>query len=640
MVSSVAAAVALALVLLGLAAAAGDSDDGPPVIRRICGRTKSPDAATYDANFVAAMENVSRSIARAGFGFAAAGEAPYKVYAFGQCFGEVNSVDCQLCYSQARVKLPSCLPAAAGRVFLESCFLRYDSRNFSGEATDAFDAIACGGSNASNGERLGRVAGKVVGELRIDEGEYWARAEEEAKGMRVYGAAECWRGIEGRGCEECLNNARKGVLGCVPATDGRAMNAGCYLRYSTTKFYGSGSDGGSHVIRQRLAIALGSIFGSALVIVVAVLIREKRKNRRSGVSSSRSFPDDDASTAIIKAITESHLSFKYEDLQTATGDFHPSNKLGQGGFGSVYKGILRDGREVAVKRLFFNTRQWVDHFFNEVNLISSVQHKNLAKLLGCSVEGPESLLVYEFLRNMSLDHFLFDPLKKKALDWGKRFDIIMGTAEGLAYLHEASEVRIIHRDIKASNILLDEKFRPKIADFGLARHFAEGQSHISTGIAGTLGYMAPEYVINGQLTEKADVYSYGVLVLEIVTGRKNSNPLSAEDHSLTALIWRHYNSETLLEITDPDVKAQCSTEEALRVIHVGLLCTQATPSLRPPMWRVVEMLTGLGRDLPVPTQPPFLNVKGAEGGYASGVSNPSSIPVSVNGMSISVLQGR
>lgn len=178
--------------------------------------------------------------------------------------------------------------------------------------------------------------------------------------------------------------------------------------------------------------------------------------------------------------------------------------------------------------------------------------------------------------------------------------------------------------------------------------------------------MAPEYVINGQLTEKADVYSYGVLVLEIVTGRKNSNPLSAEDHSLTALvmifvqsyscptkslfsnavalwfyqIWRHYNSESLPEIADPDIKAQCSTEEVLRVFHVGLLCSQATPSLRPPMWRVVEMLTGTGRDLPVPTQPPFMNVKGAEAGCASGASNPSTIPISVNEMSISVLQGR
>jgi serine/threonine protein kinase len=195
----------------------------------------------------------------------------------------------------------------------------------------------------------------------------------------------------------------------------------------------------------------------------------------------------------------------------------------------------------------------VDHFFNEVNLISQVDHKNLVKLLGCSITGPESLLVYEYIANQSLHDYLFGlflsilnlllqlpcldgsfidlflllcfgSVRKdvQPLNWAKRFKIILGTAEGMAYLHEESNLRIIHRDIKLSNILLEDDFTPRIADFGLARLFPEDKTHISTAIAGTLGYMAPEYVVRGKLTEKADVYSFGVLMIEVITGKRNN----------------------------------------------------------------------------------------------------------------------
>lgn len=150
----------------------------------------------------------------------------------------------------------------------------------------------------------------------------------------------------------------------------------------------------------------------------------------------------------------------------------------------MYKGTLSNGKTVAVKRLFFSTRQWVDEFFNEINLISGVEHKNLVKLLGCSIEGPESLLVYEFVPNRSLEECIRN--KAKILNWKERFNIIVGTGEGIAFLHGGCTIRIIHRDIKSSNILLDENFNPKIADFGLARCFAADKTHLSTGIAGTL----------------------------------------------------------------------------------------------------------------------------------------------------------
>jgi len=242
--------------------------------------------------------------------------------------------------------------------------------------------------------------------------------------------------------------------------------------------------------------------------------------------------------------------------------------------------------------------------------ILSVVFRNLVKLLGCSVENSERLLVYEYLHNSSLDKILFDATKRHLLDWKKRYEIIVGIARGLAYLHEESEIRIIHRDIKASNILLDDKHRPKIADFGLARLFEDDRSHVSTRVAGTLGYMAPEYALRGQLTEKADVFSFGVLLLETISGRKNQS--STEDMEfLIEGTWRLYKSERALEVMDPTLKGSYSWEEGIRVIKIGLLCTQAVSSLRPSMSRVVWMLTSDRENLPSPTKPAFIDLDSA-----------------------------
>lgn len=330
------------------------------------------------------------------------------------------------------------------------------------------------------------------------------------------------------------------------------------------------------------------------------------------------------------------MNFKYSTLDRATGSFHESNKLGQGGFGTVYKvflskplshhlayqshsynlllqGVLADGREIAIKRLYYNNRHRAADFYNEVNIISSVEHKNLVRLLGCSCSGPESLLVYEFLPNKSLDGFIFDKNKGRELNWEKRYEIITGTAEGLVYLHENSKVRIIHRDIKVSNILLDAKLRAKIADFGLARSFQEDKSHISTAIAGTLGYMAPEYLAHGQLTEKVDVYSFGVLLLEIVTGRQNNRSKESEyTDSLILVAWEHFQTGTAEQLFDPNIELHEAhngnvKNEILRVIHIGLLCIQEIPSLRPTMSKVLQMLTKKEELLVAPSNPPFLD---------------------------------
>jgi len=258
------------------------------------------------------------------------------------------------------------------------------------------------------------------------------------------------------------------------------------------------------------------------------------------------------------------------------------------------------------------SRQGDAEFLNEVNLISLVQHRNLVTLLGCSIQSTERLLVYEYLQNNSLDKILFDATEHHLLDWKERYQIIVGTARGLTYLHEESEIRIIHRDIKASNILLDGKYRPKIADFGLARFFAEDQSHVSTNVAGTLGYMAPEYALHGQLTEKVDVFGFGVLVLEVISGRKCQS-LVHDTEFLIQGTWRLYKADRALEVIDPTLKGSYSWEEGIRAIKIGLLCTQAAAALRPSMSQVVSMLTNEPQNLPSPTKPAFIDLDSVVG---------------------------
>uniref|UniRef100_A0A161ZND4 Protein kinase domain-containing protein n=1 Tax=Daucus carota subsp. sativus TaxID=79200 RepID=A0A161ZND4_DAUCS len=271
--------------------------------------------------------------------------------------------------------------------------------------------------------------------------------------------------------------------------------------------------------------------------------------------------------------------------------FTPRNKIGRGGYGTVYKGIL-DGIEVAVKTLSAQSNQGVREFLTEIDIITNVRHTNLVQLIGCCVQGTNRILVYEFLENKSLDTALLgSQVKDTKLDWERRSAICKGTARGLAYLHEEVVPPIVHRDIKASNILLDKDFIPKIGDFGLAKLFPDNISHISTRIAGTTGYLAPEYVLGGQLTKKADVYSFGVLILEIVSGRSSgkANLATGTQKLLIEWAWQLYEEDRLSEMVDPALEG-CPEEELARYIKIAFFCTQATASRRPTMSQVVDML--------------------------------------------------
>ncbi|PIM99671.1 Serine/threonine protein kinase [Handroanthus impetiginosus] len=286
--------------------------------------------------------------------------------------------------------------------------------------------------------------------------------------------------------------------------------------------------------------------------------------------------------------------FTLRQIKAATNNFDPANKIGEGGFGPVYKGLLSDGTIVAVKQLSSKSKQGNREFVNEIGMISALQHPHLVKLYGCCIEGNQLLLIYEYLENNSLARALFGPEEHQLhLEWRTRHKICIGIARGLAYLHEESRLKIVHRDIKATNVLLDKNLVPKISDFGLAKLDEEDNTHISTRIAGTFGYMAPEYAMRGYLTDKADVYSFGVVLLEVISGRSNTS-IGAKANNFYLLDWANSLKEkgALMELVDPRLESNFNQKEVMMAINVALLCTNAIATERPSMSAVVSILEG------------------------------------------------
>ncbi|CAN8273006.1 unnamed protein product [Cochlearia groenlandica] len=576
------------------------------------GRNTSSSDPIYIPTFVEEMQSLSLKLTTRRFATQFKNSTPSSstsnkttsIFALVQCHEDLSLSDCQLCYAIARTRLPRCLPSSSARIFLDGCFLRYEAYEFYDESVSATsDNYSCSDeeNDAVSDPGFGTRVSETAARYAVGNGGFGIARE-----SGVHALAQCWESLGKESCRVCLEKAVREVKRCVSKREGRAMNSGCYLRYSDHKFYNNHHHG-IHNKGVIVAIILAtSAFIMLILLATYVIIvrvsKTKQEERNLGLVS--------------KKFKDSKTKFKYETLEKATGYFSHKKTLGQGGNDTVFLGVLPNGDNVAVKRLVFNTREWVEEFFNEVNLISGIQHKNLVKLLGCSIEGPESLLVYEYVPNKSLDYFLFDESKSKVLNWSQRLNIILGTAEGLSYLHGSgdSPVRIIHRDIKTSNILLDDQLNAKIADFGLARCFGLDKTHLSTGIAGTLGYMAPEYVVRGHLTEKADVYSFGVLVLEIACGTRNNIFVPNIGHLLQR-VWNLYTMNRLVEALDPSLKEDellqaqgIDKVEACKVLCIGLLCAQASPSLRPSMDEVICMLKERDYAIPSPKNPPFLRI--------------------------------
>ncbi|KAK8312334.1 hypothetical protein V6Z12_D01G034700 [Gossypium hirsutum] len=368
--------------------------------------------------------------------------------------------------------------------------------------------------------------------------------------------------------------------------------------------------------KSSKVIVITTVTAGIVAITISALFlwcgmaKQRGTNKRHKQIKHKSYSENVGESLIGVKLQQLPL-FNFEELATVTNNFHPEKKLGQGGFGPVYKGTLDDGKEIAVKRLSKASGQGLEEFMNEVVVMSKLQHRNLVRLFGCCVEAEEKILVYEFMPNKSLDAFLFDPVKQRLLDWRKRFNIIEGISRGLLYLHRDSRLRIIHRDLKASNVLLDQDLNPKISDFGMARIFGGGENQANTKrVVGTYGYMSPEYAMQGQFSEKSDVFSYGVLLLEIVSGRRNTSFYNNKDDlNLLGYAWRLWREGNIWRLVDEvifELESDSNNEKEIwRCIHVGLLCVQEYTKDRPTISTVISMLNSEISDLNTPKQPAF-----------------------------------
>ncbi|KAK2393357.1 G-type lectin S-receptor serine/threonine-protein kinase [Trifolium repens] len=366
-----------------------------------------------------------------------------------------------------------------------------------------------------------------------------------------------------------------------------------------------------HGKRNVTPIIIAAVIVSAIIVATCAYFFWSWASKRSGQTHQENqFASLRGDAKQVKI--EDLPLFEFKNISTATNNFSLANKIGHGGFGSVYKGELPDGLEIAVKRLSRTSGQ-----------------------------GEEKMLVYEYMPNNSLDFYLFDPVKKKILDWQKRLYIIQGISRGLLYLHRDSRLRIIHRDLKLSNILLDGELNPKISDFGMAKIFGSSENEGNTRrIMGTYGYMSPEYAMEGLFSEKSDVFSFGVLLLEIISGRKNTSFYNHDQAlSLLGYAWKLWNEEEIITLIDPEICNPDYVDDILRCIHIGLLCVQEIAKERPTMATVVSMLNSEIVKFPHPSQPAFIQRQTEHKGESS-QSQQSHDSNSRNGITITNLQGR
>ncbi|XLU33352.1 hypothetical protein S245_069418 [Arachis hypogaea] len=445
---------------------------------------------------------------------------------------------------------------------------------------------------------------------------------------------------------------RNGGSGCVMWL-GQLIDMRVYATYGQDLFVrlAAADIGSTSSSKSRRAVLAIGITLSALVLVLGLVaicyLRKKRKQRSIGivhrnhdwltneVVPSRRYLGDERNMDGLEL-----PMFDFDTLMMATNNFSQDNKLGEGGFGSVYRGRLIKGQEIAVKRLSEDSGQGIEEFKNEVKLIVKLQHRNLVRLLGCCIEKDEKILVYEYMKNRSLDSILFDKSKRTLLDWERRYNIIYGMARGLLYLHQDSRFRIIHRDLKTSNILLDNEMNPKISDFGMARIFGKDQMQAKTlRIVGTYGYMSPEYAMDGNFSIKSDVFSFGVMVLEIVTGKKNREFYSENDElNLLGNVWKHWHEGTALSLLDPSIDNLYTEAEVVKCIHIGLLCVQEHAEDRPTMSSVVLMLSSEAPSMPNPKNPGFSTWK--KHLQIDSSSNKQDETWSVNQVTITMLDAR
>ncbi|CAF1920909.1 BnaC02g40010D [Brassica napus] len=617
----------------------------------------------YDTNRRVVHSTLASNVrSRNGFYNVSVGDGPGRIFVLGLCIPGTDPVVCseciQLAFDGLLESCPNQTDSWEWRGDKTLCFVRYSNYSFFNqiqlEPTQAlYNSVRFQGNLTTYSRTWDAFMDFMI--TRVGQSRYVIDKSAQIGSDSIYVLMQCIPGISSEECEACIQASVDMYQSCcnehIGGTVGKPV---CFFRWEGYKYLGAFGDTPSSLPPQLVplppsapdgkTISTGAIVAIVVsvvfsgVLLVSGLVFWKR---RHSYKTLKPQTHDDMTTP-------QSLQFDFTTIQAATDNFSANNKLGEGGFGAVYKGKLADETVIAVKRLSRNSGQGTQEFKNEVVIVAKLQHKNLVRLLGFCVEGDEQILVYEFVPNKSLDYFLFDPTNKSQLDWKRRYNIIGGITRGLLYLHQDSRLTIIHRDIKASNILLDSDMNPKIADFGMARNFRVDQTEDKTGrVVGTFGYMPPEYMTHGQFSTKSDVYSFGVLILEIVCGKKNSSFYQMDDSggNLVTHACRLWNNDSPLELLDPAIRDTCEMVEVTRCIHIGLLCVQENPTARPEMSTIFQMLTNSSIVLPVPRPPGFFlrnrsNLDPLTYGYEPGQSSSKSIPCSVDSASITSVTPR
>ncbi|XP_020413306.1 putative receptor-like protein kinase At4g00960 [Prunus persica] len=583
--------------------------------------------STYQQNLNDLLSSLLSNSNGYGFYNSSRGQNSEIVYAIGLCRGDAKSDVCGKCLSDAAYVLPEACPNQKEAIgFYRRCMLRYSNRSMFGlvEVNPAFSVRKVKNVSSTNLDAFNREVSALLNGLTREaagRGDILKFAVGNANvsansNVTIYGLAQCTPELSEIECTNCFNVSLGAIRTCCSGSMGaRVSTPSCTIRYESHPFFHSTTQipwplatpasasppppPANHTVPRgkksntsRTVIITVVVLVVSLFLITSICIYLRVKKRRETLEEGDEIRSAEA------------LQFDFNSIRIATNNFCEGNKLGRGGFGAVYRGRLLNEEDIAVKRLSRDSAQGDIEFRNEVELVAKLQHRNLVRLLGFCLEGNERLLVYEFVHNASLDQFIFDPIKRAQLDWDRRYKIIVGIGRGLVYLHEDSRLRVIHRDLKAGNILLDAEMNPKIADFGMARLFVLDQTEGETNrIVGTYGYMAPEYAMHGQFSVKSDVYSFGVLLLEIISGQKNSALCHGGDVNLLNCVWKSWKEgEKTSNLLDPTLKTGLTTE-IMRCIHIGLLCVQPNIIERPTMASVVLMLTSNSPTLPVPSQP-------------------------------------
>ncbi|KAH9796533.1 cysteine-rich receptor-like protein kinase 10 [Citrus sinensis] len=642
--------------------------DSPPYNTCSSSAADSGHAGAIYSNLKKVLISLALNASAAKFSDASSGNDSDRVYGLYMCLNYISNDTCNNCITTATKDITKLCPNKTDAIVWEEvCQLRYAYGNFFGQLDVSGNIPKYNRKNISEPERYRSVVNNTLNNLTKlaafdPSNEMYATGEVPfTNSDTLYALVQCTKDLSADDCDACLNKAIADILSCCYFSRGaRLLSRSCYLRYELYAFYngdteasvsvGNQASGKSNQRRMWMIIILAAVAAFLLLVVASTgyfFAAKKVARKRKGMvrKQIQLHKIGDASKTGLRYqhvrgrdddLKAQDFYIDLETLDVATSNFSDSNMLGQGGFGPVYKGVLSDGKEIAVKRLSSCSEQGNAEFTNEVLLILKLQHKNLVKLLGFCVDGDEKLLVYEFMPNSSLDAILFDPRKRGLLCWSKRINIVNGIVKGILYLHEDSRLRIIHRDLKASNVLLDYDMNPKISDFGMARIFAGSEGEVNTArIVGTYGYMAPEYAMEGLYSIKSDVFSFGILLIEIITGRRNrgfNQSRGATAPNLLAYAWHLWNEGNALDLIDPLLTDTCSPDEFLRYIHIGLLCVQEDAFDRPTMSSVVVMLQGETITLCQPQKPAF--------SFGRLTDDDDNNYCSVNGLTISDLSPR